>query len=84
MELLDLVFDLFQRQIQIASFQNKQNIFSASSFSVTRNYFAKNKWEKEIENHFHQLHNEDAYREEDCDFENVRTIIQTKMKCKQK
>ena len=46
---LDLVFDLFQRQIQIASFQNKQNVFSASS--LTRKYFAKNKCEKEMENH---------------------------------
>ena len=50
-KLLDLVFDLFQRQIQIAIFQNKQNIFSASSFAVTRKYFAKNKCEKEMENH---------------------------------
>ena len=46
-KLLDLVFDLFQRQIQIASFQNKQNNFSANSFSVTRKYFAKNKlWKR--------------------------------------
>ena len=50
-KMLDLVFDLFQRQIQIVSFQNKQNNFSASSFSVTRKYFARNKGKKEMENH---------------------------------
>ena len=34
-----------------SSFQNKQNILSASSFLATRKYFAKNKCEKEMENH---------------------------------
>ena len=51
LKLLDLVFDIFQRQIQIVSFQNKQNNFSAISFSVTRKYFARNKGKKEMESH---------------------------------
>ena len=38
-KLLDLVFDLFQRQIQIASFQNKQKYFFSKFFFSDKKIF---------------------------------------------